>query len=174
MEGVVEMVTHVSLNSAGYLLVETHSETIAAWAGDNRLVAKFTEQKDNPRIAGLIIRYWASGDEKRIRSRFHFREDTGSWHISLTCSGLQMGPFGRTIIPDPDFILHKGNLELLLPRITTPLIKKVFSKPVTDRGHLEFHLNSKGLRVEGFTNDPKELARFIDKLTLVKSSLGGK
>jgi hypothetical protein len=121
------MTTYVSLNSSGYVLLETQAPDVPSWAGDDRLVAEFIENKIDMNVAGsLHIRSWREGDEKRTRSRLHFREETQSWHTSLKCSMGSILPFGKTIIPDADVRLNKDEdrLELSIPRIITPIIKK--------------------------------------------------
>lgn len=128
------MVTHVSLNSSGYMLIETDSSDISSWAGDDRLVAEFTEDRTDKNTLGTItLRAWAEGDEKRIRSRLHYSEKTQSWHTSVRCplEGL-VGPFGKTVIPNKKIRISDGQLKIDLPRLLTPIIKKTRRDPPTD------------------------------------------
>lgn len=127
------MVTHVSFNSSGYMLIETSSADVASWAGDDRLVARFLENRiDKNTLGTLIVRAWEEGDEKRIRSRLHYSEKTHSWHTSLRCPlDSLVGPFGKTVIPNEKIRISEGQLKIDLPRLLTPLIKK------TRRAHPE-------------------------------------
>lgn len=119
------MATYVSLNSAGYVLIETQSADVPSWAGDDRLVASFTENKIDSQVLGyLLIRPWREGDGKRTRSRLHYNEKTQSWNTSLKCSMGNIQPFGKTLIPNDNIRIRDGDLLIDLPRVLNPIIAK--------------------------------------------------